>query len=134
MEARLSRGPVKVQNGVSVSRVNPKELTPETYEHYCRLYLIENIYETIHSTSCLDYGCVSKLINSIDPILFKNLNLETNKLLLLNKICNNFNASFAIDWCVEVNIMFHNISNPSKLSGSTCNSHLFNIVSIDLLE
>lgn len=69
-----------------MSRVNPKELTPEKYEYYCRLYLIENIYSIIPSMSSLTYGCVAKLINCIDPILFEGLNVETNKLLLLNEI------------------------------------------------
>jgi hypothetical protein len=89
MEARLTgrvATPTATSTNNGVGGVNPRELTPETYEHYCRLYLIERIYEVIPGTSTTSYGNVAKLINCIDPILFENLNLETNKLLLLNKI------------------------------------------------
>lgn len=70
----------------AIGRINPKELTPETYIHYCRLFLTERVFEVIPQGSTTNYGHISKLINCIDPILFKNLNLETNKVLLLNKI------------------------------------------------
>ena len=83
MEVRLTGG---ATNYATTGRVNPKELTEDTYEHYCRLYLIERIYEIIPSTSNLEYGHVSKLINCISSSLFKNLQLETNKIILLNKI------------------------------------------------
>ena len=80
MEVRLVGGQ-SVINGV-----NPRELTSDTYHYYCRLYLIEKIYEVIPVTSEIEYGHITKLINCIDPVLFKNLYLETNKLLLLNQI------------------------------------------------
>ena len=82
MEVKLTGG----TNNMNMGGVNPSELTPETYVYYCKLYLIERIAEVIPSTSITEYGDVCKLINCIDPILFKNLQLETNKLLLLNKI------------------------------------------------
>ena len=82
MEARLTGGVPNVSTGV----VNPKELTPDTFKYYCRLYLIERIYEVIPVTSMIEYGHITKLIYCVDPILFKNLHLETNKILLLNEI------------------------------------------------
>lgn len=91
MEVRLTGGNTK-PNTVT-GRVNPAELTPETYEYYCRLYLIERIYEEIPITSVLEYGHVAKLINSISSTLFKNLQLETNKILLLNKIYSLFRSA-----------------------------------------
>ena len=72
--------------------INPKELTPETYDIYCRLYLIQNIYEVIPATSLLNYGHIFKLINSIDPLLFDNFSTHTGKLLLLNQIYATFMA------------------------------------------
>lgn len=86
MEARLTRG---TANNVS-GGVDPRELTPETYQYYCRLYLIERIYEVTPATSLIEYGHVAKLVNCISPILFKNLQLETNKILLLNEIYSTF--------------------------------------------
>jgi hypothetical protein len=68
------------------STVNPAELNEETYDEYCRLYLIEKIYGAIPVTSPVGYKHVAKLINCIHPSLFKNLQTETAKLILLNKI------------------------------------------------
>ena len=82
MEVKLTGG---TQTNI-FGNINPKELTEETYEYFCRMYLIERIYEIIPVTSEIEYGHISKLINCISPVLFKNLNLETNKILLLNKI------------------------------------------------
>ena len=82
MEARLSGG----TPNVVIGRINPKDLNEDTYEYYCRLYLIERIYEIIPATSEIEYKHVAKIINSIDTILFKNLYVETNKILLLNQI------------------------------------------------
>ena len=97
MEARLAGRvltPAQTPNGTPTNNgmggVNPRELTPDKYEYYCRLYLIERIYSVIPGTSGLTYGCVAKLINSIDPILFEDLHLETSKLLLLNEIYSSF--------------------------------------------
>ena len=56
----------------TVNGINPRDLTEETYDIYCRLYLIQNINEVIPITSLLNYGHVYKLINSIDPILFND--------------------------------------------------------------
>lgn len=86
MEARLTGG---TQNQVT-GGVNPRELTPETYQYYCRLFIIKRIFEVVPPTSLIEYGHISKLINSIDPVLFKNLQLETNKILLLNEIYSTF--------------------------------------------
>lgn len=80
MEVRLTGGPKEKTGGV----IKQDELTPETYLYYCRLYLIEHISNNVSSN--INYGIVSKTIHRIDPILFKNLNLETNKILLLNQI------------------------------------------------
>lgn len=84
MEARLTTATTQ-QHGV-----NPRELTPETYQYYCRLYLIKRIFEVIPAGSMIEYGHVSKLVNCIDPILFQNLQLETNKIILLNEIYSTF--------------------------------------------
>ena len=48
--------------------------------------LIEHIAKVIPSTSFTEYGHVAKLINCIDPVLFRNLQSETMKILLLNQI------------------------------------------------
>ena len=82
MQIRLTGG----TPNTTIGRINPKELTPETFEYYCRLYLIERIYEVIPVTSEIQYGNVCNLINSVDSILFNNLQIETNKILLLNQI------------------------------------------------
>lgn len=82
MEVRLNAPQTKEVSG----RINPKELTPDTFPFYCRLYLIENIYKVIPATSEIEYKHVSQLIHCISPILFKNLKCETNKILLLNEI------------------------------------------------
>lgn len=82
MEARLSGG----KTHVSTTGINPADLTPDTYEYYCRMFLIERIYEIIPIVSNIQYGDVSRLINRVDSILFKDLHLETNKILLLNRI------------------------------------------------
>ena len=83
MEARLTGGS---PSGVTTGGINPRDLTPETYKYYCRLYLIEHISKVIPSTSNIEYGHVAKAINCIDPVLFENLHLETMKILLLNQI------------------------------------------------
>ena len=66
--------------------INPRDLNKKTYVEYCRLYLTEKIYEQIPATCPLKYNHVSRLINCINPIMFDNLTVETNKILLLNKI------------------------------------------------
>lgn len=81
MEVKLMRG--TNNNQKVVTGINPKELTKETYEHYCRLYLIQKIYDALDTA---EYKVVANIINSIDAVLFNNLQLETNKLLLLNEI------------------------------------------------
>lgn len=73
-------------------KIDPTELNEETYVVYCKLYLIERIFEVIPSTSLVQYRHVSKLINSINPILFNDLNTETGKLILLNKIYSTFKS------------------------------------------
>lgn len=74
------------QTNQTVSGINPKDLTEETYDIYCRLYLVQKINEVIPVTCLLNYGHVYKLINSIDPVLFMDFKSHTGKLLLLNKI------------------------------------------------
>ena len=71
-------------------KINPKELTEDTYEYYCRLFLIERINEVIPITSEVQYRHIVKIIHSVNPILFEKLHLETNKILLLNEIYSKF--------------------------------------------
>lgn len=67
--------------------INPKELTPETYRLYCELYLSQKIYEVIKPVSKdTNFRMVSRIIDCISASLYDNLNLETNKVLLLNKL------------------------------------------------
>lgn len=80
------------QTNQTVNGINPKDLTEETYDIYCRLYLIQNINEVIPITCLLNYGHVYKLIYSIDPVLFDDFNSHTRKLLLLNQIYSLFMA------------------------------------------
>ena len=77
----------------TVNGINPRELTPETYDIYCRLYLIQNINDVLDATCILNYSHVYKLIYSIDPILFDNFTTHTGKLLLLNQIYSLFMAA-----------------------------------------
>lgn len=86
MEARLTGGTPNVLTG----RINPKELNEVTFKYYCRLYLIEKIYEVIPSTSQVQYKDVANIINSINTVLFEELNKETNVILLLNQIYSMF--------------------------------------------
>lgn len=66
--------------------INPLELTKETYIEYCRLYLTDKIHAIVPIGSLLEYRHVSRIIKLIDSNLFLNLNTETGKLILLNKI------------------------------------------------
>lgn len=92
----------------TVNGINPKELTPETYDIYCRLYLIQNINDVIPVTCLLNYGHIYKLINAIDPILFKDFSSHTGKLLLLNEIYSTF-MSFNVELSREFlyNLLTH---------------------------
>ena len=76
----------------TVNGINPRDLTPETYDIYCRLYLIQNITDVLPVTCMINYGSVYKLINSIDPVLFDDFRSHTAKLLLLNQIYSMFMA------------------------------------------
>lgn len=67
------------------SPIDPKDLTEDKYIDFCKMYLTERIHEVIPPTELL-YRHVSKLIKCIRPVLFKDLYIETNKILLLNKI------------------------------------------------
>lgn len=82
METKLTGG---VQPTI-LGKVNPRDLNEKTFYYYCTLYLTEKIYEVIPVTSSISYGMIAKLIGSIDPELFDNLRLETNKIILLNQI------------------------------------------------
>lgn len=77
--------------------INPAELTPDTYIHYCRLYLIERIYKMCPITSGINYGHVSRLINMMDYKLFRNLNIETNKVILINYLYSLFLSCLEIE-------------------------------------
>ena len=62
-----------------------------SYEAYLkRLYLIEKIYEVIPSTSMVQYKDVANIINSINSVLFEELDKETNVVLLINQIYSMF--------------------------------------------
>lgn len=63
--------------------IKQNELTAETYPYFCRLYLSKFIAE---EKGNIKYRVITAIINSIDPILFQNLKLETNKYLLLEQI------------------------------------------------
>ena len=69
-----------------VSGVDFKNFNESTYEYYCRLYLIEEIYEIIPVDSEIDYGIVAKIICSLDPILFTRLNTDMGKVTMANEI------------------------------------------------
>ena len=88
MEARLTGGSPNILTG----RINPKELNTVTFKYYCRLYLIEKIYEYLPDTSPVEYKNVANIINSIDSVLFEDLNTETNVVLLLNQIYSMFRS------------------------------------------
>lgn len=70
----------------NVSGVNPLELTKETYDKFCRLYLIQEINNVIPITCPIQYRHIFKLINSISPALIDSLNTETGKVILLNEV------------------------------------------------
>lgn len=72
--------------------LNPADLTADTYIHYCRLYLTDKIWALCPVASPINYGHVSRIVGLIDYKLFKNLNIETNKVLLLNYIYSTFLA------------------------------------------
>lgn len=77
--------------------IDPKELTTDTYIHYCRLYLTDRIWKLCPSTSVANYGHVNRLVNIIDYKLFKNLHLETNRVLLINYIYSTFLSCLEIE-------------------------------------
>lgn len=65
---------------------NLKQATEYEVQYYFRNFLIEKIAAVIPSDSYTNYGHVAKLINCIDPALFRNLNLKTNRILLVTQI------------------------------------------------
>lgn len=75
-------------NEMSVKRgqIDPRELNLETYYEYCQLYLGERIYEQIPITSPIDYRTVMKVLDCVSDVLLDNLNTETGKIILINKI------------------------------------------------
>lgn len=56
------------------------------FDGFCRYFLIEKIYEVIPEDSEIEYRHVAKLINCLDPVLFKNLNTKTGRILLVTEI------------------------------------------------
>lgn len=74
------------QQSTVLGKVDPRDLNERTFYYYCTMYLTENIHAVIPVTSNLSYGTIAKLIASIDPELFDNLHIETNKIILLNQI------------------------------------------------
>lgn len=73
----------------------PSDLNKTTYEEYCRLYLIERINDVIPSlTSKITYNGIYRLINIIHSDLFTDLDNETTKIILLNKIYSLFMAQY----------------------------------------
>ena len=66
--------------------IKSEELTPELFIVYCKLYIADNMYKQIPVTSQLNYNHISMLMEAIDDTLFRNINTETGKLLLANKI------------------------------------------------
>lgn len=66
--------------------IKPEEMTKEMFVIYARLYLTENMFKVVPSTSPLQYGHISTIINGIERVLFEKINTETGKLLLVNKV------------------------------------------------
>lgn len=66
--------------------IDPRELNEDSYVEYCRLYLTERLYEVTPVTAIFNYGNISRIIKCINRDMYLNLNTETGKLLLLNKI------------------------------------------------
>ena len=85
MDVKLVRGEVPAGG------INPKELNEDSYVEYCKLYLIQRIYEIIPAISGTEYKHISTLINCINRDMFLSLNTETGRILLLNKIFVNQN-------------------------------------------
>lgn len=85
MRARIVRGNEEPTTGKGY--INPKELTPETYKVYCEMYLGQKIYDVIKpSVSNVSFRMVTRVIDCVNYSLYNNLHLETNKVLLLNKL------------------------------------------------
>ena len=99
----------------NTSGINPKDLTKETYYVYCRLYLIQKIHDVIPISSLIEYRHIATLINGIDPFLFMNLHIETNKILLLNHIYSMFmslNAELSKEFLYDIMVHLASYYNP----------------------
>ena len=66
--------------------IKAEELTKETYPIYCRMFLTERMYKQVPITSPLNYGHIFTLVNGVEKVLFEQLNTETGKLLLTNRL------------------------------------------------
>lgn len=66
--------------------IKPEELTAETFPIYCRMCLTEEMYKVLPSTSPLNYGHINNILSIVENSLFKHIDTETGKLLLVNRI------------------------------------------------
>lgn len=66
--------------------LNMDDLNIDTFPIFCRLYLVQEITKSLPNTCPIQYCHVTRLINSISPVLYENLNTEIGKILLLNEI------------------------------------------------
>lgn len=77
----------------NTGRINPKDLTAETFPIFCELHLTEQIWNVVKTQvpvinlqDQIRYSHVSRIIGRINPILYEGLHTETGRLLLLNEI------------------------------------------------
>lgn len=77
----------------NTGKINPKDLTAETFQIFCELHLTEQIWGVVKGQVPIimigeevKYRHISKIVGCINPILYEGLNTETGKLLLLNQI------------------------------------------------
>lgn len=66
--------------------LNMDDLNIDTFPIFCRLYLVQEITKSLPNTCPIQYCHATRLINSISPVLYENLNTEIGKILLLNEI------------------------------------------------
>ena len=101
---------IRQQNGI-----NPTELNEESYIEYCRLYLIQRVYEVLSSYG-VEYGNIYRLINAIDPSYFDSLITETGKILLINKIYSIFMATYNME--ISREYLYQHAENLAKYNPS----------------
>ena len=66
--------------------------TEDEFLNYCQNFLSEKIYEVIPQESDMKYRHVAQLINCLTLEMFRNLNIKTNRILLVVKINSLFKA------------------------------------------